>query len=811
MLNSYIRTALRNLRKYRFFSVLNILGLALSMSVSLLIITVVRNQFGYDTFHPERERIYRIVTEAIRKDGDSEKYASTPYPLGKILREDFAVAEEVTALGLRAPSGDATVQGRVLPLQSMYADPAFFRVFGFRLEAGNAATALSEPFSIILTQETARRFFGNDNPLDKPVDIRGFGQFKVTGVLEKNSRKTHLDFEALTSAASMPALERQDAESRPGPAVSEDWLDYYSTYNYVLLRPGKTEADLTAALREIADTRYRGLTLETRDAGYRFQAQPLAHISPARELLSQSSGHALPLFIIWGLLAFVLLLTIFPCLNYANLTIARALVRAKEVGIRKVMGARRSELTRQFLVESILTTCIAVAVAWLLRFPLQSLLTGLIPASELESDLYNPLAVDALTWVAFGAFALMTGLAAGWLPARYLSRFRPDLVLRDVSRVRLFSRVNLRKALLVSQFAISLIFVIVVSAMWQQMNYATRAEYGFDKENILEISLQGQNYQSLADEIARDHRVVRVSASSHTLGTWEDGTVDLRKTRESEPVVVRHFAVDQNYIANHGLELVAGNNFPSNASARRQQYVILNEQALETFGLGSPQEAVGQTLWLDDSTELGVLGVVKNYHFRPLTNAIGPLALLYNPHDFRQLDVRLSAGDPAGTLATLEGVWKKFDPVHPMEFAFVDQRLRDCYAEMEAVTGMIGFFGLLSISIACLGLLGIVTFTVETRSREISVRKVIGATAADLTLLLSRNFLLLLGLAVAIALPIGYLLANQILQSFAYRISIGFGLLAGSAAGLLSLGLLTVGIQTVRAAMNNPAAKLRSE
>ena len=808
MLDIHIKIALRNLRKYKFFSALNVIGLALSMSVSLLIITIVRNQFGYDKFHPAPERTYRLITEAIRKEGGTEKYGSTPFPLGTALRNDFAVAEEVASLGLRAPRGDAKVEGRTLPIQSFYADPAFFRVFGFQLEAGNAATALNEPFSMVLTKEAAIKFFGNENPLDKTLDVTGFGQFKVTGVLQKIEQKTHLDFEALASASTMISLEK-DAD--PEEAVSGDWKNYYATCNYVLLRPGKSKADLETVLNELANTRYQGLTLETRDAGYRFQAQPLANISPATEILSQTQDRAMPMFLIWGLLGFVLLLTIFPCLNYANLTIARALVRAKEVGIRKVMGAKRGELMSQFLTEAVITTGIALLLGWVLRFPLSGWIRKIIPSETLQSDLYNPLQEDLTSWALFGVFALLTGLAAGWLPARYLSRFRPDAALRDVSKIRLFSRLNLRKAMIVAQFAISLVFVIVVSSLWQQLKYAMKTEYGFDKENIVEIDLQGQDYRALAAEIARDHRVVQVSASSHTVGTWEDYSVDFRKTRDAEPVEMRNFFIDQNYIPNHGLQLVAGKNFPTDASTERQQFVILNEKALEFLALGSPQEALGKTLWLNDSTEIAVHGVVKNYHFRPLTYNIGPLALLYAPQYFGQLDVRLAPGDPSGALANIEGLWKKFDPIHPMEYTFLDQELRACYTEMEMMTSMIGFFGLLAISIACLGLLGIVTFTVETRGKEISVRKVIGASVTDLALLLSRNFLVLLSIAIFIALPVGYFLANQLLQFFAYRISIGPGLLLGSAVGLLMLGLLTVGFQTIRAALSNPVEKLRSE
>jgi len=809
MIRTDIKIAWRNLAKYKFFSAINVIGLALSMSAALLIITVIRNQFGYDQFHPAPERTYRVITEAIRKDGGSEKYASTPFPVGTALRDDYAVTEAITRLCF-GPSGDATAGENTLPLDGLYADPAFFKVFGFDLEAGDETSALTEPFSMILTKDAAVKFFGgSEEAMNKTLDVRNFGKFTITGVLKKTDEKTHLRFEGLASEATMVSLEKELTPQEAGHIVTSNWQNYYRTYTFALLRPGKTVDDLAAALNELVNRHYKGLVLETRDAGYRFHPQPLSGITPASEMLSQTMESAMPMFVIWGLMGFVVLLMLFPCLNYANLTIARSLVRAKEVGVRKVMGAKRHELIRQFLTEAVMIAGLSMVVAWFLRLPLLGLMKGMLPGSD--SELYSPFLEDWKTYLLFAGFALVVGLASGWLPATYLARFRPDAALRDLSGIRLFSRVNLRKALIVTQFSLSLIFLIVVAAMWKQLNFATQANYGFDKENIVNIRLREVDHRALADEISRDSRVVKVSASSHTIGTWEDFSVDVRKTREAEPVPMRCFYVDQNYVSNHGLTMLAGENFPADANPEREQFVILNEKALDFFALGAPQEALGKTIWLNDTTEVAVKGVLQDYHFRPFTYAIGPLALLYSPRNFYQLDVRLVPGDPSGVLASMEGVWKKFDALHPMAYDFVDQKLSECYAEMRRTTGMLLFFAIIAISVACLGLLGIVTFTVETRSKEISIRKVIGASAADLTLLLSRSFFLLLGIAIVIALPVAYFAANMMLQTFAYRIEIGAGLLLGCAATLVALGLVTVGLQTLRAASANPAKNLRSE
>jgi putative ABC transport system permease protein len=799
MFQNYLKIALRNLWRHKVFSFINIFGLALSMSVCLLVIFIIKDQLSFDRFHAHLDRIYRLNTIAIRKDNSTEKYASTAFPLGSTLHNDYTVVEEIVRFN-RGLNSDAVYQQTNLPLRGLFTDPSFFKVFGFQLAVGDPATALNEPNSVVLTHETANRFFGKENPLGKVLTVKGIADFKVTGVLKPIREKTHFEFEALGSNASLPALEKAGGEI---PSL-DDWKSIYTCYLYVLLKEGRTKQELEAVLPAIARQKYANLTLETRDKGYAFYAQPLREITPG-EMLSNNMGNGLPASLLWVVsgLAFIIMLS--ACFNYANLSIARSLTRAREIGIRKVLGAVRSQVFAQFMSEAVLMALCALILAYFLW---RAVAGGL---HQVAPELQLTLKEDGVLFLLFLLFSVFTGVLAGLFPSLYLSAFKPVQVLKNLSGIKLFSRLTLRKVLIVFQFTICMVGIMVVTVIYQQTNFAMQANYGFNKENIVNINLQGLPYRNLANEIAEYSQVKKVSAISHSLGTWADRSVDVRKQPEAERIRIRDYAIDQNYLDNLGLQLVVGNNFPANASDDREQFVILNQKALQVLSLGTPSEALGKTLILDDSTEVAIIGVVKDFNFRPLTYEIGPLALRYQPGKFSQLNVKISGNELVGTLAFLESTWKKFDKVHPFHYRFFEEELQSCYRQFKVMMTVLSFFGILAVTIACLGLLGMATFATETRTKEIGIRKVLGASVSSLVLLLSRNFLYLLLIAIAMALPLGYLLGNVFLEQFAYRINIGSGTLGIGVVLVFGLGLLTIGTQTMRAARSNPVKVLRTE
>lgn len=801
MLNNYLRIALRNLFKNRLFSAINIFGLALSMSLGMFILLLIRDAYRYDTFHPESERIYRINTEAIRKDGDSESYASSPFPVGVALAQGFSQVEETVRL-VRHLNGEVSGGGKILPLAGMFADPSFFRVFGFSLLEGNGATALNEPFTIVLTEKSADKFFPRESALGKTLDIKGYGAFKVTGVLAAFPGKTHFEFEALASTASIPTLESSEAL----PKMSGDWNDYYGTYTFIRLRPGASPAQTEAALAAISKTEFANQTLESRDADYRFYLQPLNKITPG-PILSNGMGKALPAMLLWFLSALGAVVMLSACFNYTNLTLARALTRAREIGVRKVVGASRWQVAGQLLGEGIVTALFSLGVGWLLMKLVQRAFNSLSFTEFTDVSVQE----DRVTTLWFVGFAIAVGLISGALPALAMSKISPSSVLRKLEGIRLFRRLGLRKTLLVTQFTVSLVFIIVVTVISKQIGHVMSMDYGFRTSQILNVPLQGQSAEKIIPTLSAVPGVERISAASHSMGTWEDSSSDIRCAPDAEPEAVRDYFVDKNFAENLGLTFVAGENFRENSVAGRESFLVVNEKFLEKFKLGTPAEAIGKQVLIGDSTRLTLCGVVKDFLFKPATYALEPMMLRNDPGQWRLLQVKITAGDPTSTMVALQRAWSQAVPDRPMESEFYDQTIRESYANLGDILAIIAVFGLLGIVIAALGLLGMATYTVETRAKEVSLRKVMGASVADLVLLLSRKFLVLLAVATILAVPIGWYLGGQFLNLFAFRISLGVGLLLPGILLLFAVGALTIGSQTFRAALANPIKSLRSE
>ncbi len=801
MIKNNLLIALRLMWKHKAFSSINIFGLAVSMSVCLLVIMLIKDMNSFDDFHRDAGRIYRINTEAIRKGGGVEAYASSPFPVGKTLADQYADVEKGVSL-VNLFNGTVEVDGKQLPVEGFFTEPSFFEIFSFPLQAGDPAEALKEPFSVVVTPETAKRLFGDADPIGKTLTYPGTGDFKVTGLLAAPRGKSHIRFEALASLSTLPVMEKQGAI----PPVLDNWNNYYFTYNYFLLKKGGDPEALENGLAGIAKDKYAGLELESRDAGYRFDFQPLGKITPG-PMLSNSMGGGMPAILLWFLGGLSLVVMLLACFNYTNLTIARALTRAREVGVRKVMGASRRQVFAQFLSESVLFALIALSAGYLI---LQAILPGFRQIGMISTfDL--TLAEDGRLYAWFGLFAVAAGLVAGALPAGFLSGFKPIVILQKLENIRFFRRIGLRKALLGLQFGLSLVFISIVTILYRQTEYAVAKDYGFDRENILNLQLQSLPYERVAQAVSKVPGVERVSAISHSMATFRDSKADVRVNEGDDPLGVRDYSVDHNYVDNLGLTLLAGNRFPEDPAQQQERFVIVNEKFVESFGLGTPSEAVGKTIWLEDSTRVAITGVLKDFHFKPLDYEIEPLLLRYQPDQWNILNIRLSGGDIPATLSALEKEWKKIDESLSFEARFFDETIQETYADYRDITYIMGFIAFLAITIACLGLLGMAIFTVESRAKEVGIRKVVGAGVWDISKLLSGGFLGVMAAAILAGLPVSYFLGSQFLQSFAFHIDLDLWALLPGVSLLLLLGILTIGSQTVRAAMANPVDSLRSE
>lgn len=801
MLKNYIKTAFRNMMKNKAFSFINIAGLGLSMAVCLLLIMLVKDANNYDRFHPDSGRVYRINTEALRKGGGSEPYATSPYIVGATLASNYSGIEAWTMFN-SGINGDISVEERKFSFSMHFTDSSFFNLFGFTLKEGNAAVALNEPNTIVLTKELSEKLFPGNNAIGKIVNISGTGLFKVTGVLNEFPGKTHFEFDALGSFASVPALEKNKTVF---PTLN-NWQNYYSNYTYIRLKPGVNLSQVEGSLADIASRNYKNIPLETRDAGYRFYLQPLKGITPG-PMLSNNMGRALSSGQLWvfSLLAFIIILS--AAFNYTNLTIAKAMSRMKEIALRKVVGSLRRHVFLQIVLESIITSLLALVVAFILLRFLVPQFANLAFIRQLKISFSTDLTVLLL----FILFAVALGVIAGLLPATLLSGIKPLMLMQKLQNLRLLRRMGLRKGLLVVQFMISLVFISMVTIMHRQLNFAMNINFGTKQTHIFNIQLQGMDYAKAIEEFRKVPGVEKISAVSNLMGDYTDMADDVRISKDKDPVTVREYFTDENYIPNMKLQLAAGKNFPANPAQKHEQFAIVNELFVKNFQLGSSIDAVGKTIMVGDSTQLTICGVVKDFLFKPADYSLAPMLLRYNPANWSILNVGIASGNTIQTTSQLEAVWKKLDPYHPFQGQFYEQNIQSMYADISDIIWMIAFISLLGITIACLGLLGITMFTIQSKTKEISIRKVIGASPASLVKLLSKSYLQVMIIAIVLAVPVAALLGNRLLQEMSQRISLGAGLFIPGIAIIVLLSALTIGSQTLRAALVNPVKGLREE
>ncbi|MEO1259998.1 MAG: ABC transporter permease [Bacteroidota bacterium] len=802
MLKSYLKIAFRNLLKNKSFSFINVFGLAASLSVCLLCILLIKDSHSYDQFHADTDQVYRLITTPVRKSGNVEAYASSPYRVGQALYEDYSQVEYWVPL-MRTFNSDVRYNDNTLSNRGLFTNASFFEVFGFELSAGDPLTALNDPYSVVLTHDLAERIFKNADPIGQYLEMPAYETpFQVTGVLKPFPGKTHLKFDALGSMSTQLALDKLP-ESRN---FSTNWLDYYMTYNFVKLKNGSGKEEVEAALKDIAGTRYTDLQLESRDMGYNFSIQALDDITPGPHF-SNNMGDAMPEQVLWFFSILGIIVMLSACFNYTNLTVARSLTRAKEVGVRKVMGATRGQVFGQFISESLVVALFALGLGYFILEFLTPILskTPLMTMADVSFDKD----FQVVGW--FFLFTILVGLVAGLLPATVLSKFSPLSIMQKLQNVRLFRWIGMRKALIVFQFAISLVFILCLSIAWKQINYAVAENFGADRTDIVNVYMQGNELGKLQAAFTQLPQVKKISATSHLMGTWQDSKEDVRIDQGDEAVGVRDYAVDHRFIDNFGLELIAGENFPDHPNQQHEVFAIVNETFLHQFDLGSPQEAVGRSLLISDSSLVSIRGVVKDFLYKPLTYSLEPLLIRYQPERLNVINLTVSGTDLPTTVAAIERTWKQVDEEQTIVYQFYDETVAENFSNIKELAKVVGIVGVLGLVIACLGLLGMAIYSVETKAKEISIRKVIGASASDLVRHLSRGYVMLLLIAVLVAVPASYLIGSQLLQTFAFSIPLNVWVFLPGVLVLILLGILTVGSQTVRAAFGNPVDNLRNE
>ncbi|HZB13796.1 MAG TPA: ABC transporter permease [Chryseolinea sp.] len=811
MIGSYIKTSGRSLMRTKLFSSLNIIGLAISMSVGLLLIAFVLDLHSYDKFHKNGDRIYRITNVATFKgEQGSGKYPSTSIKTGKLIREKVTGIEEV-AIMRNDFSLDAVVGDNILPIKGYWAEPSVFRVLTFPMLEGNPDTALKDPYSIVLTETAAKKLFGTESALGKAIKFDTF-DYQVTGVMKDVPFFSHINFEALVSLSTAEQLNKNDKNF-------EKWTNMWSHSVYLMLPEnadmGLIQSQLDAIAKEenIAEDRDGD-----QDAKIQLELLPLYDIVVGEDLQrtqGPSGPHMSPV-VLWILGGLALVVILSACFNYTNLSIARAMRRFKEVGLRKAIGAGRRQVRQQFLVEAIIISLAALFLSYFIFIVLRPQLINMAP----EMQHLVKLELTPSMVVAFIFFSVTVGVIAGFMPAIFFSKVSAINALRNVSSVKVFKHVSLRRALVVIQYTLTLIFITTTAIGYVQYKNILAFDLGFTTENILNIDMQGNKPDALLKELGEMPEVTALSRSLiiTSVGNAWGGQMKYKDSRDSALVMTNH--VDENYLPLHGYELVAGTNFvarPTTAEAASE--VIVNQQFLKRFNIGTndPQKAIGEEITFSNfkvhGRKMTIVGVMKDFHYGKVDNLIGPVAFMYwTPEDRAIINAKIQSNDMPATIAKIASTWKKFDRVHPFEAEFYDEAIEEAYSEFSAMIKIIGFLSFLAVSIASMGLFGMVVFTTETRLKEISIRKMLGASSGNLVYLLSRGFLVLLSISALIALPLTYLFfENLVLTNFPYHTPVQVTELFIGLLAVLLIALIMIGSQTMKAAKSNPAEVLKSE
>ena len=797
MFKSYFKIVLRNFSKNKLTTFINIFGLGLSMSVGLMILIRTQDALSYDKFHPSPERTYRITSEYNKNNGEKWQMASTPLPLDQALLKEKNIVEEAVNI-YPALNGKATANSKELNINGVFTEPSFFKIFGFTLTSGNQATALQQPNSIILNKITADKFFGSHDVLGKVIKMDNGTPFIVTGVMNNPPGKTQFAYDAYASYSTVAQMESNKLLSQK----SSDWFAFNTAYTYILLKKNLNTSTLQSQLNFIANN----LNKENKEGVTAFHLQPLNKITPGSDALNNDIGGGTSWAKIYFEVGFALLILLAACFNYTNLTIARALTRAKEVGIRKIVGAKRSQVFVQYVFESVLLSLLSLAFAWFIL----SFIVRYAPFNDgyefIPSSFHYNTVFTAWSLV----YGLFTGLLAGIAPAWILSAFTPLRVLKNLSTAKLLGKVSLQKTLVVFQYSLSLVVIIFLFAFSSQFSYMAKANPGFTKNNLMVIPLNGFDEKIAAQKITNVSGVKSVAATSANFAKRFTGrNAPVWLSNEKDAIGLNYYYADANFISSMHFGFVAGRNFSNTMQDNKEQYILLNEKATHALGFKDAAKAIGEKLWLNDSTQLEIAGVLKDFHYESAGRPIAPLAFRTYKDAYSYMYVE-TKGDKTSMQSRVETALSSLHGAQPFTVSWLDEDL-DKSNSQTATISLLGFLGFIALAIATLGLLGLVVYTVEVKGKEISIRKIVGAGEMQIVNILSKGFIKLLFIAGFIAMPIGWLLSAIFLQNFSERISFGFINVIMCFLFLLAIGLFTIISQTYRAARANPVDSLRSE
>ncbi len=788
MIKNYLLTAFRNLKKHKVYSLINILGLAVGLSAFVLILLYLQFELSYDRFHRDADQIYRVAVKSFQEGKYArDTYVYTP-PIGEDLKKEFPEVEEFVRMSTQRPTY-LTVGNEAYKETGMrYASDKIFDMFSFDLLQGDAATALTEPFSIVLSQKTAERIFGSENPVGESVQIGPENLYKITGVVKSPPENSSIQFSTLISFSTLYKF----------PNMYMGWNGGNQYISYVKLKQGASVGGLE---KKLPDFMWRHINETIAAYGWKNEAyfQPLKRI---HFHFDPGSRMALTNFYTFIIVAVFILLI--ACINFINLTTAKAAQRAREVGLRKVVGARRGNLIRQFLGESVFLTALAFLSGALLVSFFMPVYNQL-----LDKDLNIYKMITPLSIVGFIGLILVVGMIAGAYPSFYLSSFQPVKTLKGEMQTGR-RRKKFRDILVIFQFTISVTLIICTILIQNQIRFMKKADLGYEKENVLVINLPGEELGTRTEEMRERllsiPGITNVSASSDVphRGFTRNGYVP---EGYSSSLMFYALDIDEYFLDTYGIEVVKGRNFNKEFSTDKEAYLI-NETLAKQLGWDNP---VGKTIRRNGDWK--VIGVVKDFQFSTLHHDIGPLIITYHPWEgrFDYLSVKLNTKDLPATMKDIQKAYKEFSPLLPFEYFFLDEAFDRLYKSEERFQRIFLYFSVLAICIALLGLFSLSAYTAHQKAKEIGIRKVLGASVPSILSLFARNMMFLIVIANIVAWPTAYFVIQKFLQNYAYRQDVSLWAFVLALFGSLVAALITVSYQSFKAAFKNPADELRTE
>jgi len=822
MIQSLVLTAFRNLKKNKFFSLLNILGLAVGMAVFMLIAQYVKFERSYENFIPGRENIYR-VSLTVYRNNELIMASAENYPgVGPALKKELPAVMDYARLYNMGYKNNVIItneNARGGPLsfrqrKFLYADSTFLPMMGYKMQSGDARTALAEPFSAVISEKYAQLYFGNENPVGKMLHLRDDDAtdelVKVTGVFKNLPQNAHLKFDVLFSYNSL--------YTRGNWAIrryKEGWRRK-DMYTFIQLRPGTDPEKIAAGFPAIVDKYKPELKGSQQKEVLGLQSIQDIHLNSDLAEEAESNGNGTIVFFIGLIGVFVLVIA---WINYINLSTARALTRAKEVGVRKVIGAFRHQLVSQFLTEAFLINILALAIAYGLVIVSLQYFNTISGLSLDKSYLYQPwfLVLIIMLWI-------VGSLLSGFYPAWVLSSFKPIVVLKGklATSVR---GILLRKGLVVAQFMASVALIAGTFIVYSQLDYMMTRDLGMSINQVLVVERPGiadtsENVRNTTldvfrNEVKKNPAIEAVSVSFTVPGKQREYKVTVKRygSNSNDSIIARFNGMDYDFLDVFKMKLIAGRNFSKEYPKDDDTSVVITETAARLLGFKKPGDAVGKTLWIPQFGDWKpiIAGVVNDYHQVSFKKPLEPTIFFCRVHDGEFYSMRIHTDHLSQTIKHVQQSWAKAFPGNPFEYFFLDDYFNKQYSNEQKFGKLFITFAALAIIISCLGLFGLSAFTASQRIKEIGIRKVLGASVLNITSMLSKDFLKLVLVAVLIATPVAWFIMNKWLQGFAYRININW--LVFAAAGLIALviSLVTVSFQAIKAARSNPVKSLRTE